>query len=250
MPALTNRKKISLKRTVRPTSDKIIFLSCEGQITEEKYFAMISEMFDGVKSKIKFISVMEEAVNTPTDMRTLEQQKELSKSKPWQLIEKIDKFKEKEASVYDFQNHPDDEFWIIADVDDHTNQKNIGKWNQMLSDCADKKYGYAISNPFFEVWLLLHHLEPNESDYRYAVTEQHAYERTDHFKNRLRTEARAGLVDGKGINKRHYNVDKIKTAIKRAEELHNKEEEWPHNLGSTVYLLLEKIVEIADSIAS
>ena len=29
MPILTNRQETSLKRTVRPTSNKIIFISCE-----------------------------------------------------------------------------------------------------------------------------------------------------------------------------------------------------------------------------
>lgn len=250
MPVLTNRQETSLKRTVRPTSNKIIFISCEGQVTEETYFSMISDIFDGVKSKIRFISVMEEAVNTPPNMRTPEQQRELSKSMPWQLVEKIDKFKEQESAVYDFEHHPEDEFWIIADVDDHTNADNIIKWNQMLIDCNDKNYGYAISNPFFEVWLLLHHLEPNEEDNKYAVTDQHEYEKTSHFKERLREDAHAGLIDGKGINKNHYDISKIKKAINQAELLHNKTEQWPHNLGSTVYLLLNKIVEIADSVAS
>ena len=32
--------------------------------------------------------------------------------------------------------------------------------------------------------------------------------------------------------------------------IHNEIEKWPHNLGSTVYLLLNKIVEISDSITS
>ncbi len=247
MPILINRRETPLKRTVRPTSNKIIFISCEGQVTEEEYFLMISEMFDGVKSKIRLISVMEEAVNTPQNMRTQEQKKELSKSMPWQLVKKIDIFKEKEAAIYDFEHHPEDEFWIIADVDNHTNEDNIEKWDKMLIDCNDKKYGYAISNPFFEVWLLLHHLEPIAEDYKYAVTDQHEYEKTSHFKDRLRKDAHAGLVGGKGINKEYYDLSKIRKAIHQAEQLHNKSEEWPHNLGSTVYLLLNKIIDIADS---
>lgn len=250
MLVLTNRQETSLKRTVRPTSNKIIFISCEGQVTEETYFSMISDIFDGVKSKIRFISVMEEAVNTPPNMRTLEQQRELSKSMPWQLVEKINSFKEKQAEVYDFEHHPEDEFWIIADVDDHTNSSNLAKWNQMLSDCDAKKYEYAISNPFFEVWLLLHHLEPNEDDYKFAVTDQHQYEKTSHFKDRLREDANAGLIDGKGVNKACYDLSKIRKAISQAKQLHNETEKWPHDLGSTVYLLINKIVEISDSITS
>lgn len=249
MPALTNRKETSLERTTRPTSNKIIFISCEGQVTEEEYFSMISELFNGVKSKIRFISVMEEALKTPPNMRTAEQQKELSKSMPWQLAEKIDRFKEEKAHVYDFENHLEDEFWIIADVDNHTNADNITKWNWTLMECNKKHYGYAISNPFFELWLLLHHLDANEEDYKYAVTNQHAYEKTSHFRERLRKDAKAPLQDGKSIKWEHYDTDKVKAAINRAKMLHRDEmESWPHTLGSTVYKLLAKIVEMADSV--
>jgi len=45
--------------------------------------------------------------------------------------------------------------------------------------------------------------------------------------------------------------EKVKNAIHRAKALHKDEtKSWPSNLGSTAYILLEKIVEIADSIAS
>ena len=36
-------------RSHRPATDKIIFLSCEGCVTEEEYFQYISEMFDELK---------------------------------------------------------------------------------------------------------------------------------------------------------------------------------------------------------
>lgn len=247
MPVLTNRQEWSLDRQTRPTSDKIIFISCEGQVTEETYFDVISKLFDGVKSRIRFISIMEDAINTPVELRTPEQNRELSKSKPWQLVEKIDKFKEEKSEKYDFQHHENDEFWIISDVDNNTSDDNIKKWEQTLDDCDHKNYRYAISNPFFEVWLLLHHLEPNKCDYNYAVTEKHQYEKTSHFKTRLKNDAHAKL-DKKRVNIKHYNIKNVKNAVKRAESLHNKDERWPHNLGSTVYMLINEIVEISDSI--
>lgn len=51
-------------RTVRPKTSKIIFLSCEGSVTEEEYFGLISDIYSGIKSKIQFISVAEDAVFT------------------------------------------------------------------------------------------------------------------------------------------------------------------------------------------
>ncbi len=249
MPALSNRHAVTLKRSKRPTSGKIIFISCEGQVTEEEYFEMISEMFHGVKSKIRFVSVMEEAVKTRKDDRTHEQISDLGKSSPKQLVEKIDRFRKREAATYEFDKHPEDEFWIIADVDDHTSPHNIEAWNNTLDECDRKNYKYAISNPFFEVWLLLHHTDVNHDDYRYAVTRTHQYERTAHFRKRLKNDAKAPLVRKKHIVHTDYSIEKVKKAIDRAKDLRGrKKERWPHNLGSTVYILIDKIVEIANGI--
>lgn len=247
MPKLSSRKTVLLKRNIRPSTDKIIFIACEGQATEEDYFTIISNLFDGIKSKIQFISVMEEIINTPQHERTTEQIKELGKNNPIQLVEKIDKYKQIKNTLYEFDKHPEDEFWIIADVDHHTDSNNIENWNKALEICENKNYGYAISNPFFEVWLLLHHLDPNEEDYKYAVTDTHKYEKTEHFKFRLKKDANAALIDNKHIDNKHYNIEKIKCAVQRAETLHNKNEKWPHNLGSTVYILINKIIKIADN---
>lgn len=243
MPILNSRENLRLTRISRPASDKIIFISCEGQVTEEQYFSIIIDILNGSKSKVKLISIMEENLNTPSELRTFEQNQELSKSMPWQLVEKLDKFKEEKAAIYDFEHHLNDEFWVVADVDDHTSEKNINKWTQTLIDCDNKNYKYAITNPFFEAWLLLHHTEPNDDDYKYAVTENHPYEKTSHFKERLNNDCGAGLKNGKNIKENQYTLEKIKNAIERAEKLHNKSEKWPHNFGSTVYILLNNIME-------
>ena len=62
---LKYRTAVSLDREKRPTTDKIIFLACEGQATEEEYFAIVSVLFEGIKSKVQFISVMSEVLFYP-----------------------------------------------------------------------------------------------------------------------------------------------------------------------------------------
>ncbi len=247
MPPLSNRLQTTLTKPLRPTSGKIIFISCEGQITEEEYFNIISTLFDSVKSKIKFISVMGDILSVAKRFRTPEQSRELTKSKPWQLVEKIDTFKDSNALKYDFANHPDDEFWIIADVDQNTNSDNIQKWEETLDDCDSKHYGYAISNPFFEIWLLLHHVDVAPNDFNFAVTNDQPYKPTNHFRLRLRHDGNAPLEKSKHPRKQDYTVDKVKDAISRAKALHAGEtNRWPTRLGSTAYILLEKIIAIAD----
>jgi len=239
-------------RAKRPTTSKIIFLSCEGCVTEEEYFARVSDIFSGIKSKIQFISVSEDAVHTRPKNRTPEQAKILSKVRPKQLVERIDAFKHEKDNIYQFSKYPDDEFWIITDVDMNWSNEIIdpqkGKsykdeWHDAIAACQEKGYSYAVSNPFFEIWLLLHHDCPNEEDKKYAVTDAHAYESTSHFRERLKhLNAR---IKNKHINDTDYTEEKIKYAVQRAEQLHiDKADLCPNYFATTVYMLLEKIMEL------
>ena len=132
MLPLSNRNSFdptTIYRTRRPSTSKIIFISCEGSITEECYFDIVSNIFSSIKSKIQFISVREDINRTPTHLRTKEQIKELGKSQPRQLMERIDQFKVNKESTYNFKKHPEDEFWIVVDVDHHTDVNYIDEWN-------------------------------------------------------------------------------------------------------------------------
>lgn len=247
MPLITKRIPFSPQnpyRPVRPTTSKIIFLSFEGSVTEEEYFEYVSEIFSEVKSKIQFVSVAEDAVHTAPKSRTPEQAKMLSKVRPKQLVERIDQFKVEKNDIYQFAEYPDDEFWIVTDVDQNWEPLWIDEWNEAIAMCNEKNYKYAISNPFFEIWLLLHHDSTTEEDRAWAVSQEHAYEKTDHFKERLRTLG-VPLVDKKHINAWDYDAEKVKVAIERAIELHiDKTDLSPKYLASTVYMILQKIIEM------
>ena len=120
MPLITNRIPFSHQnpyRSVRPATSKIIFLSFEGSVTEEEYFARISDLFSEIRSKIQFISVAEDAVHTAPKSRTRDQARMLSKVRPKQLVERIDQFKLEKDDIYQFSQYPDDEFWIVTDVE-------------------------------------------------------------------------------------------------------------------------------------
>ena len=239
-------------RTKRPESAKIIFLSMEGCVTEEEYFRCVSSIFSDIETKIKFISVADEAARTPYKRRTPEQNDMLSRVRPKQLVERINIFKA-QNSDYQFEAYPEDEFWILTDVDQNWSSQLIDpqnaktykdEWNDAIAACDEKGYHYAVSNPFFEIWLLLHHDQPSEEDKSFAVSDSHSYEKTSHFRTRL-SELGAPLKDKKHINFSNYNDEKIKTAVHRAEELHvDKTDMCPRYFATTVYLLLKKIFEM------
>ena len=263
MPLPKSRKPFTPKNPYRPTqreSSKIIFLSSEGSVTEELYFIdLISNLFSGIKSKIQLISVAEEAVATAPKYRKPEQEKLLSMVRPKHLVERIDRFKTEKKDIYEFEQHPDDEFWMITDVDqnwsdaviDPQNNKTYQEeWDDAIAACEEKGYHYAISNPFFEVWLLLHHADPTDEDKSFAVSDDHPYEKTGHFRKRL-SELGVPLKDQKKIVLSDYNEEKVKAAIRRAETLHaDPADLCPHYFATTVYLLLKEIIALLPEKAS
>lgn len=256
MPLITSRIPFSSQnpyRPVRPITSKIIFLSFEGSVTEEEYFERVSDIFSEIRSKIQFISVAEDAVHTAPKRRTPEQAKILSKVRPKQLVERIDQFKLEKDDIYQFEQYPEDEFWIVTDVDKNWSTEIISpsdgktyldEWNDAISICQSKNYGYAVSNPFFEIWLLLHHDVASEVDKSFAVTDEKGYQKTDHFRSRLR-DLGVALEDKKHINPSDYDAEKVKIAIARAEKLHlDKTDRCPKYFATTVYTLLNKMMEM------
>lgn len=233
-------------RTKRPATSKIIFLSCEGSVTEEEYIEVLLNIYDGVKGRVQLISVAEDEVHTLPKKRTREQNQVLGKSKPWQLVERINKFKEEKEAKYEFSKYPEDEFWIVSDVDDNLDNHET-EFKNAIQECEEKGYKYAISNPFFEIWLLLHHDEVSEDDRKYAVTKTHPYESTDHFRIRL-TEKGAPLKDQKHLTFEHYSDEKIRLAVQRAKELvKGKEEKIPSDYGTYVYQIIEEILDAVET---
>ena len=116
-------------------------------------------------------------------------------------------------------------------MDENTAPENLEKWKETLNKCREKGYGYAISNPFFEIWLLLHHSEITDEDKKYGVTNEQSYEPTDHFKERL---AALGVPlvkkKRKHIVKEDYDREKIKVAIERGKKITVLEEGVPKGL--------------------
>ena len=59
------------KREKRPRSSKIIFFSCEGSITEEEYFQILSEkVFSDISSQICLVSAINYFFKIPRTQRT------------------------------------------------------------------------------------------------------------------------------------------------------------------------------------
>ncbi len=233
-------------REEKRESKKLIFISCEGPVTEEVYFFdIVANIFAPIRDKIKPVSAREDFFATNPTLRTQSDLDEQNKSTPRQVMERMDEFLSKR--YYDIKSNKDDEFWLVLDIDDHTSADKVTEWNKFLTEAQAKGYQFAVSNPFFEVWLLMHHDDVSEVDKGYGVTELNPYSAAfqNHFRNRL-----AGVgASLRGKDKKvplasHYNKEKIQQAIERARRLLVGGQDWPRQFGTTVYIILEKLTEM------
>jgi hypothetical protein len=119
-----------------------------------------------------------------------------------------------------------DEAWLIVDQDQWPEDQliQLHEWSQTNS-C----YGLAVSNPKFEYWLLLHFEDGT------GIT--NSRQCTDRLKRYL-----------PHFEKSHVEEDKLRTrihdAIRRA-KLKDRPPctDWPRNTGTTVYRLVEKLIQ-------
>ena len=191
---------------------KMIVIASEGSETEPKYF-----------NELKFLSK-----NPNVKVFALERE-DHTKSSPEHVIQMLDEFREKYSELEDH-----DEFWVVVDKD-RWDLENAGRL------CKQKGYKMAVSNPSFELWLLLHLKSLDEYD---SVTLEEFRVNQKVGKNRTRVEKE--LLDILGeYNKSNPKVKEhfcphVGDAIKRARKLDDSGR-WPNDLGSKVYLIAEKI---------
>ncbi len=69
------------------------------------------------------------------------------RSAPQYVMRRLDDFKAEYAT------EDGDTFWLCIDRD----RWDEGSLSEVLQECRQKGYGIAVSNPCFELWILLHH---------------------------------------------------------------------------------------------
>ena len=119
-----------------------------------------------------------------------------------------------------------DEAWLVVDKDQWTDEQlpQLFEWSQEADN-----FGFALSNPKFEYWLLLHF-----EDGAGITSSQDC---SDRLKRQLPDY-------DKGIDPRKFPQETIDEAIRRARQRDNPPcFDWPRAIGSTtVYRLVENIL--------
>ncbi len=124
-----------------------------------------------------------------------------------------------------------DEAWLVVDKN-HWTEEQLGQ----LHEWSQKKdnYGFALSNPKFEYWLLLHFEDGDGIASSRECT--------------VRLKRCFPSYDRKGIDIRKITNEMIDDAVRRAKVRDNPPcDDWPRDIwGTTVYRLVENIRKVKD----
>ncbi|MDD5599596.1 MAG: RloB family protein, partial [Victivallaceae bacterium] len=177
---------------------KLFVIAAEGCKTEPQYFAVFNDQDSVVK------------VNCLKGKHG---------SAPPQVLARMERHIKKEG----LKNT--DEAWLVVDKDSWTDEQlmSLHTWSEQKEN-----FGFALNNPKFEYWLLLHFDDGNGIS-----------------SSRMCSERLERYIPGydKGLDIRKISLDMINEAIARARNRDNPPcEQWPQITGTTVYRLVENIL--------
>lgn len=218
--SMPSKRFVSRTRRSGFRDAKLIIIASEGTNTEKRYFEDLANAYFAPNIHVEVLNRLE------------------SGSDPQTVILALDDFCRRYRLRSDY-----DELWLVIDVD---------RWQEkQLSDvgslCAQKKYGYAVSNPCFEIWFLLHlksldeYPEPTLQEFR-----ENKRPNSKHPRTRLDIELVSLLGSyNKGDPDTSKFLGNVRVAIERARALDKiPDHRWPNDLGTRVYLIAEKIIPL------
>lgn len=177
---------------------KLFIIATEGYITEPQYF----ELFNKYQSIVHVKCLRDK-----------------SKNSPLQVLKRL------KTQLKNENFRKSDEAWLVVDKDKWTDNQlgQLYEWSNQ-SD----QFGFALSNPKFEFWLLLHFEDGN------------GIANSQDCSGRLQVH----LPDyDKDINSPKFTRELIEAAIHRAAVRDNPPcVDWPKVTGTTVYKLIANIL--------
>jgi hypothetical protein len=153
-------------------------------------------------------------------------------SAPQHVVERLKEAKRVAVAAGDLLRG--DEFWVLLDTDHWVKPNHIAGLQQALLEARQAGFLIAISNPCFELWLLLHHED---------VPPGSVFGRCAEVGKKLR--ARLGRYNKCGVCVEDFPAATIDDAIRRARALEANPDQptgyWPEKAGTRVFQLLEAI---------
>ncbi len=194
---MTNRRKFQrpeAKRNYR----KLFVIATEGDKTEPQYFGLFSSQTTTVMVKCL---------------------RSRGRSSPPNVLKRMKEY------IKDNKLKNNDEAWLVVDKDQWQDDQliQLHDWSTTQTN-----YGLAVSNPKFELWLLMHF-----EDAAGVVTSRECSQRL----NQYLPDYDKGRIDVRKL------IAGVSAAVERAK---HKDQplciDWPRSSGTTVYRLVEKLM--------
>lgn len=215
------RQRIEFIRESNVTDrEKLFLLAYEGNETEPTYFEALKKNYRFNKDRIEIVSLRRDAKDT--------------KSAPKYVFDNLEKIKDE----YDLGNN--DELWMIIDRD--RNGKNIEKYSTKCK--SNSNFYFALSNPCFEFWLLLHLKDITEftADELSLIFENRKVGRKKTYLKKLLSNILPDGYNEANLQPERF-LNNIEVAIFRAKNMNIDGEDYPKTLGTDVYKLIEKVIQ-------
>lgn len=199
---------------------RLIVIASEGKDTERIYFKALAKEYTNLRVHVHILERSENEQNN---------------SSPEHVLQQLNDYKSK----YDLK--ADDELWLVVDKDRWTE----AMLSHVATECSQEVAMHmALSNPCFELWLLLHmedaaSLSPEEQE-QWMKNRRRSKNADPYLKVRLRQKMGS-------YHESSYDaltlIAHIEDAIERARALDkNPTDRWPQTLGTRVYLLAKSVM--------
>ena len=215
------RKSFTRKRGVRYAS--LFVIACEGANTEPKYFKDFRQAYFIEKHPGIHVEVLAKEDD--------------SLSAPQQVLDLADRFKKT------YQLKPSDKLWVVIDRDKQSWEEQT--MEAIAKQCHQKEILLAVSNPCFELWLLLHHksIESLNENFQEKLLNNNKVNQNKTFIQKYLEEV-VGRYNPRNLATKDF-LPYVKKAVERAKSQDILTERWPNHLGSRVYQLVEQLLAYA-----
>lgn len=217
---MRNRNSLIRERREAFRDARLIVIASEGKDTERIYFKALAKEYTNPRVHVHILKRSEDEKNN---------------SSPEHVLEQLNEYK------CQYELEADDELWLVTDKDHWTE----AMLSRVATECMqDVSMHMALSNPCFELWLLLHLVDVSsltpEEQRLWIETRRKSKSSNPYLKVLLRQKMGS-------YHESAYDVltliQHVEVAIERARLLDkNPADRWPQTLGTRVYLLAESVM--------
>ena len=199
---------------------RLIVIASEGKDTERIYFKALAKEYTNPRVHVHILERSENEQNN---------------SSPEHVLKQLNDYK------IQYELEADDELWLVVDKDRWTE----AMLSRVATECSQEVAMHmALSNPCFELWLLLHMEDAasltTEEKKQWMENRRKSKNADPYLKVRLRQ--KMGSYHESDYDAPALIVH-VEEAIARAKDLDNNlTDRWPQTLDTRVYLLAESVM--------